>query len=71
MPLTFSNRDSPDRSEPVVAGNPARRPAFQLVEPPEKAAAATIGRPTKKKYAVLGRLRLHVRCFNGAAQRSR
>ena len=36
-----------DRSR-CRAGNPARRPAFQLVEPPEKAAAATIGRPTRK-----------------------
>ena len=32
------------------AGSLARRPAFQLVEPPGKAAAATIGRPTSMSW---------------------
>jgi hypothetical protein len=41
-------RQRPDGALGNLAGNPARRPALQLVEPPEKAAAATIGRPTKK-----------------------
>jgi hypothetical protein len=36
------------------AANPARRPAFQPVEPPEKAAASTIGRPTKKRMRYWG-----------------
>ena len=42
------------REHKCGAGNSACRQALQPVEPPGKAAAAMIGRPTKKMYAALG-----------------